>query len=224
MKKLLALASILWLLYGSAVFAAPGDAVERNAAGTKLLDQGKIEAAIAEFEKAVAVDPTYIPAQLNLGYGYERANRIDDAVNVYRKTITLDPSSFFAHNNLGVLYDRKGLYDQAIAEFQNALKARPGDPMTQKNLETAQKNKTTAQERERQIARAQKQVQANPTDVKAAYQLARIYAIHGMKEPALEWLRKAVREGFKDFAELKADPGFSSLRDEREFSLLLIGK
>jgi hypothetical protein len=45
-----------------------------------------------------------------------------------------------------------------------------------------------------------------------------------MKEPALEWLKKAVRNGFKDFSELKADPGFNNLREEREFRLLLAGK
>jgi Tfp pilus assembly protein PilF len=222
MGKLLGLVVTGWLLLGStAVFAASEEAVERNSVGTKLLQQGKIEAAIAEFQKALVIDPNYIAAQLNLAYGYERANRVEEAMDAYRKASDLDPGSFFAHNNLGVLYDKKGAYEQAIVEFQNALKSEPSYVMAQKNLEIAKKNKAIAQERETRIAQAEKQVQGSPKDPKAAYQLARLYAIYGMKDLALQWLAKAVSQGYNDFTALKADPGFSNLRDDREFGLLL---
>ena len=225
MRKYLSAFVIGWLWLSSVtVFAASQEAVERNAAGAKLLQQGKTESAIAEFQGAIALEPNYIAAQLNLGYAYERANRIEEAINAYRRAIDLEPSNFFAHNNLGVLYDKKGLYDEAIVEFQNALKSEAAYIMAQKNLETARKNKTIAQEREAQIAKAEKQAQANPKDPKLAYQLARLYAVYGMKDSALQWLARAVRHGYKDFAGLQADPGFNNLRDDREFGLLLQGK
>jgi tetratricopeptide (TPR) repeat protein len=224
MRRILAVPMVWCALCGSVALANSERAIEHSISGTKLLEQGKLDAAISEFEAALAIDSTYVTAQLNLAYSYERTNRTDDAINAYRRTLTLDSNNFFAHNNLGVLYDRKGNYGEAIAEFQRALKIRPGDTNTQANLVTAQKNQAIARERENQIARAQKQAQANPANPDGAYQVARIYAVYGMKEPALEWLKKAVRNGFKDFSELKADPGFNNLREEREFRLLLAGK
>ena len=225
MSKYFSVLVMAWLLACPVrSFAASQEAMERNESGAKLLQQGKIESAIAAFQEAMSLEPNYIAAQLNLSYAYERANRFEDALNGYRRAITIEPNNFFAHNNLGVLYDKKGLYSEAIVEFQNALKSEPGYVMAQKNLDTARKNKALAQEREVQIAQAEKQAQANPQDPKLAYQLARLYAVYGRKDFALQWLTKAVRQGYKDFAALQADPGFSNLRDDREFGLLLQGK
>ena len=225
MSKYFSVFIIGCLLVGPAKsLAASPEAMERNASGAKLLQQGKIESAIDAFQEAMALDPNYIAAQLNLSYAYERANRIEEAIKGYRRAISIEPNNFFAHNNLGVLYDKKGFYDEAIVEFQNALKSEPGYVMAQKNLETARKNKALAQEREAQIAQAEKQAQTNPQDPKLAYQLARLYAVYGRKDSALQWLTRAVRQGYKDFAALKADPGFSNLHDDREFGLLLQGK
>ena len=201
-----------------------GEAVEVVAIGKKLLEQGKTEAAISEFEKAAMLDPRYGAAQLNLGYAFERANRVDEAMEAYRKAIEIEPRNFYAHNNLGVLYDKKGTYDRAIAEFLEALKVDSANTTALKNLETARKNKTALLERNAVIEKAVREVVAKPNDPVPAYQLARIYANYGRKEAAIEWLDKAVGLGFKDFAYLKTDPAFTAMREEREFQLLLLRK
>ena len=146
----------------------------------------------------------YGAAQLNLGYAYERANLSDEAIDAYRKSIELEPRNFYARNNLGVLYSKKGMYDQAIAEFQDALKNEPGNATALKNLET------------------EKEVEAKPSDPTPAYQLARVYATYGKKEQAIEWLGKAIGQGYKDIAYLKTDPAFANIREERDFQLLLL--
>jgi superkiller protein 3 len=210
------------LLCSNMVSAASEEAAERIAAGKKLLEQGRVEAAISEFQKASNIDPKYGAAQLNLGHAYERANRNDEAIDAYRKSIELEPRNFYARNNLGVLYSKKGMYDQAIIEFQDALNNDPRNAMALKNLEIAKKNKAAMQERETVIARAEKQVEAKPNDPTPAYQLARVYATYGKKEVAIEWLAKAIEKGYKDFAYVKTDPAFTNLREERDFQLLLL--
>lgn len=225
MRKLIGIVALnALLLCSNPASAASQEAAERIAIGRKLLEQGKVEAAIGEFEKATTVDPKYGAAQLNLGQAYERANRSDDAIGAYRKSIELEPRNFFARNNLGVLYSKKGMHDQAIAEFQDALKIDPNNAMALKNLEMAKKNKATTLEREGVIARAEKDASAKPGDPTPAYQLARVYATYGRKEEAIEWLGKAIQKGYKDLAYVRTDPAFAHLREERDFQLLLLPK
>ena len=144
------------LLFSVTVLAASEEAVERNNVGARLLEQGKADAAIAEFQRAVSLDPKYFPARLNLAYAYERADRIEDAMETYREAINFQPRNFFAHNNLGVLYDKKGLYDAAIREFEDALAIEPGNAMALKNLETAKKNQAAIKAREAKILAGRK--------------------------------------------------------------------
>lgn len=213
----------LLLVWGTAL-ADSEQAADRNAAGAKLFEQGKLDAAIVAFQKAIALDPKYLPARLNLAYAYEKANRVDEAVQAYREAIDIQPGSFFAHNNLGVLYDKQGLYDAAIAEFEAALQIETGNTMARKNLDVARKNKSTTEKREGEISRAEKEAQAKPSDPRTSYNVARLYAFSGNKEMALLWLSKALKQGYNDLAYLKLDPAFNSLREDREFELLFVTK
>ena len=219
LSRLFALAVLL--LFSVTAFAASEEAVERNNVGVGLLEQGKADAAIAQFQLAIGLDSKYFPARLNLAYAYERADRIEEAVAAYQEAIRLEPGNFFARNNLGVLYDKKGQYDSAIVELESALKIEPGNAMALKNLETAKKNQTAIKAREAQILQAEKAAQAKPNDPQASYNLARLYAFYGKKELAYEWLAKALKQGYKDISYLRSDPALHGIRDERDFQLLL---
>jgi tetratricopeptide (TPR) repeat protein len=209
------------LLFSVPVLAVSEEAVERNNVGARLLEQSKGDAAIAEFQRALSLDPEYFPARLNLAYAYERADRPEEAMEAYREAINLQPRSFFAHNNLGVLYDKKGLYDAAIREFETVLAIEPGNSMALKNLETARKNQAAMKVREAQIQQAEREARAKPSDPQASYNLARVYAFYGKKELAYEWLAKALQQGYKDIRYLRSDPALHGIRDERDFQLLL---
>lgn len=217
--RLLALAVLLFL--SVTALAASEEAAERNNIGVGLLQQGKADAAIAQFQRAITLDSKYFPARLNLAFAYERADRIDEAIAAYREAVNLEPGNFFARNNLGVLYDKKGQYDAAIVELENALRIEPGNAMGLKNLESAKKNQTAIKAREAQILQAERAAQAKPDDPQASYSVARLYAFYGKKELAYEWLAKALKLGYKDISYLRSDPALHEIHDEREFQLLL---
>jgi tetratricopeptide (TPR) repeat protein len=208
------------LLFSITALAASEEAVERNKIGAKLIEQGKLDAAIAEFQKAVRLDAKYFPARLNLAYAYEKMNRIEEAIDAYREAIDAQPQSFFAHNNLGVLYDKQGLYDLAIAEFETALQVETDNAMARKNLEIAKKNKITVEERAARIQRAEQLARAKPNDPAVSYNLARTYAFYGQKDLAFEWLTKARKQGYRDVEYLKIDPAFESMRNDADFERL----
>lgn len=222
MKSIFSFLAICGLLLNSGTgFTASEEAVERNGAGARLLEQGKTDAAIAEFQRALSLDPKYFPARLNLAYAYERADRIEEAMESYREAIHSQPQNFFAHNNLGVLYDKRGLYDAAIREFETALAIESGNAMAVKNLGIARKNQAAVRAREAKIQQAEKEAQAKPDDPQASYNLARVYAFYQKKELAYEWLAKALKQGYKNIGYLRSDPALDSIREEREFQLLL---
>jgi tetratricopeptide (TPR) repeat protein len=208
------------LILPTAALAVSEEAVERNRAGAKLLEQGKPDAAIVEFQKAVSLDAKYFPPRLNLAYAYEKADRIEEAIDAYREAIEAQPQNFFAHNNLGVLYDKKGLYDAAIAELKTALQIEPGNSMARKNLAVAEKNKAAIERRTARIESAEKEAREKPNDPRVSYNVARTYAFYGQKELALEWLTKARKQGYGDVKYLKVDPAFASLRDDPDFERL----
>ena len=218
MTKIPALLVLLLFLPGLAdAQTKVEEAVASNNRGIKLLKEGKADEAIAEFQKAVQLDPNYTPARQNLGYAYDRQGRSEEAMVHYQKAVELDPKSPVVYNNLGVLYDKERRYDEAMAEFEKALRVNPGDATALKNLETAKKNKAFIEEREKAIAQAQKAVENNPKDPRSAYNLARLYALHGQKEQAIEWLAKALKLGYRDLDYLKVDPALKSLRDDSNF-------
>jgi len=53
------------------------------------------------------------------------------------------------------------------------------------------------------------------------YYLAHTYALAGRSDLALQYIRKALEEGFADRKKFMQDPEFASLRDSPEFKELL---
>jgi thioredoxin-like negative regulator of GroEL len=93
--------------------------------------------------------------------------------------------------------------------------------MALKNLETARKNQAAIKAREAKIPQAEREAQAKPNNPQASYNLARVYAFYGEKELAYEWLAKALKQRYRDIGYLRSDSALNSIREERDFQLLL---
>jgi Tfp pilus assembly protein PilF len=96
-----------------------------NKLGGALRAKGRLDEAMAEYRRAIAVDPKYTQAHLNLGNSLYAKNRLDEAMAEYRQAITLDPKSALAHNNLGTVLHAKGQLDAAITEYRQAIALDP---------------------------------------------------------------------------------------------------
>src|SRR5436309_12792235 len=69
------------------------EAVERNNRGAALLQQGKLEQAVAEFQRAVEMAPTSAAGQANLAFAYEQQGRTDEAIAADGRVLELEPGS-----------------------------------------------------------------------------------------------------------------------------------
>ncbi len=88
---------------------------------------GQIDSAIAEYDKALSVNPDFTYAHCNLGIAYFTLGHTDRAIQEFIAAINVDPELVEVHFNLGVAYKSKGDFDAALRELQWVLHADPDD-------------------------------------------------------------------------------------------------
>jgi len=77
---------------------------EHLKAGEKLLSDGKKKEAIAEFSKAIEVDPECVNAYLNRAMCYNETGQPKRAVADFSKAIELDPTNAYSYDQRALLY------------------------------------------------------------------------------------------------------------------------
>jgi tetratricopeptide (TPR) repeat protein len=102
--------------------------------GNRLAGLGRPDHAIAQYRKALALDPDCAEAHNNLGVILYRQGRYDEAEVAYRRALVLVPGDADAHLNLGNVLFRQGLLDQAAAHYRQAVALSPDHAAAHLNL------------------------------------------------------------------------------------------
>ena len=95
-------------------------AEEHYYAALDLVAEGEHERAAAEYEKSLALDPTFTEAMHGLARALQNLERLDEAIAVARRISEIDPDDVLAHTSLSVLYQKKGMVPEAEAEGNKA--------------------------------------------------------------------------------------------------------
>jgi tetratricopeptide (TPR) repeat protein len=93
--------------------------------GLALDEKGQPDAAIAEYEKALQIQPAYAEAHNDLGNALAGVGRLTEAIAQYQKALELVPGLPQVHNNLGAALAQNGQLTEAIAHFQKAIEINP---------------------------------------------------------------------------------------------------
>ena len=102
--------------------------------GGDCLDKGKYDDAIADYTKAIALDPNCARAYNDRGVAYYRKGAFDRAIADFDKAIALNRNYALAYFNRGVVYYEKGNKEQTIVDYRKALEINPSDQLTKNNL------------------------------------------------------------------------------------------
>ncbi len=110
--------------------------MEHYMRGLKLYGEQKHAQAMAEYQKALDIDPNFIDAIAGLSMAQMHAGLLDDAIANGLRMVELDPEDPFAHTNLSMFYQRKDMIDEAEAEgakarmlsWKQELKTNPNAP------------------------------------------------------------------------------------------------
>ena len=93
--------------------------------------QGDFAGAMAGYQQAAALDPTYPTPHNDMGILYEQMGQLEDAKRAYEQALVIDPEHLEAHANLAMLYERLGDKEQAVMHwFKRHQLGEPSDPWT----------------------------------------------------------------------------------------------
>jgi protein O-mannosyl-transferase len=102
--------------------------------GDALHSQGELSAAIANYGKALLIEPDDVNTRSHLGLALLRAGEFDTAIFHLKKAVSLKPDHIEALNNLGIACYKKGENQKAVFYFREALKIDPGHKHAKSNL------------------------------------------------------------------------------------------
>jgi len=240
----LLLAAALSSASAQAMLDTPSQAAKPEAPALSSETRGDIFMAEKKFREAVEAyregSPQDAVVQNKLGIAYQQSLQLDNAVKAYERAIKLKPDYMEALNNLGTIYFARKSYRRAINWYSRALKIAPGE----KRSATVYENLSRAWFNRKDYARArasmQTALQLDPevfehhgsigqileeTSIeeraKFHFYQAKVYATMGRNDIALQYLRKALEEGFKQKKGLDEEPEFAALKELPEFKELM---
>ncbi len=190
--------------YRAALAKAPHSATILNKIGIAQLMMQRYKEAKKSFDQSIKVNKKFADAYNNLGVVLYEEKRYGPAVKEYRRAIAIDASSASFFSNLGAALFAKKEFDPAVLAYQKAVELDPD-----------------VFER---TSRGGVQAQLPSPDDRAHYDytVAKLYAKMGFSDRSLEYLRKAMEEGYKDFYKnIYKDTEFAELRKDKRFTELV---
>ena len=127
--------------------------------GLAYYHSSQIEKAIAAYQKAIQLEPTFAEAYGGLGVIYWRTGNLDAAIRHCQKAIKIAPKNIEFHQNLTRIYWQKGMYDAAAVGYRIILELNPSDENALHHLGLILLSK---QEYDDAVSYFQKVLQINP--------------------------------------------------------------
>ncbi len=82
-----------------------------NALGFSYFSDDKLDAGIAQYEKAVKLQPGYVTAWNNLADAYEKKKDFQRALKAYEEALQFDPSNKVANSRRNIVKERVERYE-----------------------------------------------------------------------------------------------------------------
>ncbi|HXY13779.1 MAG TPA: tetratricopeptide repeat protein [Terriglobales bacterium] len=159
-----------------------------------------------DFERATHFDRQFADAHNNLGVIYYVQKKYEKAIKQYESALKFRPDSASYYSNLGAVYFSKREFERATAAYTEAVRL---DPSV---FERTSHTGISAQ-------------MASPEDrAHFEYVLAKLYAKEGDSDRSLEYLRRAMEEGYKGIEDVYKDPEFERLRSDARFTQLMAAR
>lgn len=181
---------------------APESAVVLNKMGIAYQHLSAVDLAKRDYQKALLMRPDYPEAINNLGAAYFAKRDYRKAIRLYQKAEKLMPDSAVVAANLGTAYFARRDYHRGLDAYRKAFLLDPNVFRTDNN-----------------------QVIPAPSDqadrAQQDFCIAELFAQAGKEDQAIEYLRKAFNEGFKDRNKVMEEAVFTSLRRTAQFAQLM---
>jgi len=177
-----------------------------NKLGIAELQLQRYDEAGKYFGRAIHYDHKYAEALNNLGVIEYEKGKYGKAIKQYEKAIQLRPDSASFFSNLGAAYFSKREFDKALDTYEKAVDLDPDI------LERTSHNGISAQ-------------LPSPEDrARYDYVIAKLFAKQNDRDRSLQYLRRALEEGYKNIDDVYKDPEFAGLRSDARFTQLMAAR
>ena len=192
--------------YRAALPKSHNPATLLNKIGIADLMLDRYKEAKKSFELSIKADHKFADAYNNLGVVYYKEARYGQAAKEYQKAIVIDANSASFYSNLGAALFSKKDFEKAVQAYQKAMQVDPN-----------------VFER---TSRAGVQAQLPKPQDRARYDytVAKLYAKMGFSDRSLEYLKRAMEEGYKDFKNVYKDQEFAGVRKDKRFQELVANR
>ncbi|MBI2086189.1 tetratricopeptide repeat protein [Candidatus Daviesbacteria bacterium] len=121
----------LWIATGK---TSPSSPNTHNNLGDVYGRRGDKQAALKEFQTAIALKPNYGDAYHNLANTYRELGQNDKALENYQNALKYNPTLWQSYQNIAAIYFEQKKYDLTIENFQKAIKVNPNNLNLRLNL------------------------------------------------------------------------------------------
>ncbi len=162
----------------------------RNNLGFILIHKGEVDEAMAQFQKALQINPKDPPSWNNVGNVLLHWGKVNEAIPYFQKALQVNPNYVEARNNLGSALLQEGKVDQAIAQFQKALLIDPDSVEARGNLGNVMLQEGKVDEA---IACYQKALQLSPHNANLYNNLGNALSRQGHFEQSIAHYQAAIK-------------------------------
>jgi len=192
--------------YEAALKQKSADGLLWNKIGITNLQLQRFKDARKDFERALKLDRTMADARNNLAVTFYEMRSYGRAIKEYKRAIVMRPDVASYYSNMGAAYFSRKQFPEAVLAYGKALQLDPDV------LERTSRAGVTAQ-------------LPSPEDrAHYDYEVAKLYAKMGIADRSLEYLRKAMEEGYKGIDGVYKDGEFATLRKDPRFAQLMAAK
>ncbi len=181
----------------------PKNAVLFNKLGMVELQLREMDAALNHFSKATKLNSKYPEALNNVGTVYFLRGNYDTAAKYYRKALALDETRAVFHANLAAAWISRNKLNLALTEYARALELDP-DVLVNSAATGIAAQVSTPEQRANRF-----------------FLLARVFAIRGDVNSALDFLKKAKEEGYRDLDSVYKQKEFANLWQDQRLAELV---
>jgi len=188
------------------------------------LVMGRYEDSVAMLRKAIALRPTY-QAYSNLGTTLLRLHRFHEATSMFEQALTYGNPDYIAYGNLAQAYywsdgnneKTRKMYERAISFAQEELKVNDRDSAAHVMLAIYH---AMLNEEPQALTHLRRALQLNSEDPEYLALAATVHNQLGRRREALDWLEKAVAQGFSK-TEVRNIVEFDTLREEPRYKAIM---
>jgi tetratricopeptide (TPR) repeat protein len=175
-------------LFDHAIRVTHDNYVAHDNRGLFLFKAGKIEEAMADYRRALAINPAYLNANNNLGYALAQQGRPAEAIPCYRAALRANPNHLEVRNNLANALSDVGQLPEAMEHYDFVLARDPhhANALNGSAVALAMQNRLPEAK-----LRLEHSLQVAPDNASAHNNLGNVCSMLGEPDEALRHYRRA---------------------------------